>query len=391
MSDKLHPARSNRSRLQAMHRATLTLLFALGASSANAQPQTEATPPPESAAAETPTLHIYTNLRQVPVLVLSHDYRRMKPVDTSGFLLSLDSGPRFRPTYVRREGDDPISLGILIDESDPQSELLPALAEAIAALPPDFLHPQDHVSVYAVDCSLIRTTYDASASPAVLADGVQRAMAPWQIRQTQNEELKKQKKPPPPPCRIGLPLWDSMTEVLLDLDQQPGRRVLLAITDGEDTGSKALWKDVMLHAQLHSVSVFGLLQNPVIQRSLETSEMTAFHSLLVKSSEDKFEQICVNSGGIQLQANGHTTIFRLKEFTQMLRERYILEFPRATDEEAGLHTLAVSYRKKSNFYIAATGISVPIASDDERKGASTIPADPSRAPTEGTRKVLPPN
>jgi hypothetical protein len=371
-----------------MHRATITLLFALGASGTNAQPQIEATPPTTSAAAETPTLHVYSNLRQIPVLVLSHDYRRMRPLDTSGFLLSLDSGPRFRPTYVRREGDDPISLGILIDESDPQNELLPTLAEAIAALPPDFLHPQDHVSVYAVDCSLIRTTYDASASPTVLADGVQRAMAPWQIRQTQNEELKKQKKAPPPPCRIGLPLWDSMTEVLLDLDQQPGRRVLLAITDGEDTGSNALWKDVMLNAQLHSVSVFGLVQNPVIRKSLETSEMIPFHSLFVKTSEDKFEQICVNSGGIQLQANEHTTIFRLKEFTQMVRERYILEFPRATDEEAGLHTLAVSYRKKGNFYIAATGISVPIASDDEKKGTNTIQGDPSRAPTEGDRKVL---
>jgi hypothetical protein len=371
-----------------MHRATVTLLFALGASSANAQPQTEATPPTASAAAETPTLHIYTNLKQVPVLVLSHDYRRMKPVDTSGFRLSLDSGPRFRPTYIRREGDDPISLGILIDESNPQSELLPTLAEAIAALPPDFLHPQDHVSVYAVDCSLIRTTYDASASPAVLLDGVQRAMEPWSFRQTQNEELKKQKKAPPPPCKIGLPLWDSMTEVLLDLDQQPGRRVLLAITNGEDTGSKALWKDVMLHAQLHSVSVFGLLQNPVIQKPLETSEMAPFHSFFVKTSEDKFEQICVNSGGIPLQASEHTTIFRLKEFTQMLRERYILEFPRAPNEEAGMHTLAVSYRKKSNFYIAATGISVPIASDDEKKGTNTIQGDPSRAPTEGGRKVL---
>jgi hypothetical protein len=66
----------------------------------------------------------------------------MKPMDPSGFRLSLDSGPRFRPTYVRREGDDPISLAILIDASKPDNELLPSLIKAIAALPPDFLHPR---------------------------------------------------------------------------------------------------------------------------------------------------------------------------------------------------------------------------------------------------------
>jgi hypothetical protein len=314
----------------------------------------------------------------------------MKPIDASGFRLSIDSGPKFHPTYVRREGDDPISLAILTDASKPDNELLPTLTQAIAALPPDFLHPQDHVSVYVMDCSLIRTAYNIQADQARLAEEVQRAMWSWQIRQTQNEELKKEKKMPPPPCRVGLPLWDSMEEVLTDLDKQPGRRVLLAVTDGQDTGSKTLWKDVMFHAQIHSVTVFGLLPTPKITTVQKPHEMEIFHvdSPFYKGTEDKFEQICVNSGGIQLQASEHTTLFRLKEFTQMLRERYILEFPRATNEEAGIHTLAVSYRKKSNLYIASAGITVPIASEEERKGANTIQEDPSKAPTEGDRKVL---
>ncbi|WP_158942694.1 hypothetical protein [Granulicella sp. S190] len=374
--------------------AAIALLFMLAAISSNAQSQIETAPAqsPATATSSAPTLHVYTNLKQVPVLVLAHDYERMKPIDTSGFRLSLDSGPRFRPTYVRREGDDPISLAILIDASKPDNELLPPLIQAIAALPPDFLHPQDRVSVYAIDCALIRTTYDAAANPTVLADGVRRAMMPWQIRQTQNAELKKQKKAPLPPCRVRLPLWDSMADVLDDLDQQPGRRVLLAITDGEDTGSRSLWKDVMLHAQLHSEAVFGLLPNPtiIVEKSHETSEMFPFHSPFLNNHEDKFEQICVNSGGIQLQASEHTTMYRLKEFTQMLRERYILEFPRATTEEAGIHTLAVTYRKRNNLYIASAGISVPIASEEERRGANTIQPDPSREPTEGDRKVLSP-
>jgi hypothetical protein len=373
---------------------TITLLFTLSTALALAQSTTATTPPPaaDPSNSPTPTLHVYTNLKQVPVLVLSHDYKRMKPIDASGFRLSLDSGPKFHPTYVRREGDDPISLAILIDETDPDNELLPPLTQAIAALPPDFLHPQDHVSVYAIDCSLIRTAYILQANPERLTEEVQRAMWSWQIRQTQKEELKKEKKTPPPPCRVGLPLWDSMAEVLEDLDRQPGRRVLLAITDGKDTGSKTLWKDVMFHAQIRSETVFGLL--PLIttvsklETPEETKEMRHIESPSFGGPENKFEQICVNSGGIQLQASEHTTLYRLKEFTQMLRERYILEFPRSPNEEAGVHTLAVSYRKKGNLYIASAGITVPIASEEERKGANTIQEDPSKAPTEGDRKVL---
>jgi len=387
------PKRNELSGCRRKFLGAIALLFVLTASTSNAQSQTEKTSPVQPSATTappTPTLHVYTNLKQVPVLVLSSDYQRMNPIDPSRFRISLDSGPRFRPTYVRREGEDPISMAILIDASNPDNELLPSLIKAIASLPPDYLHPQDRVSVYAIDCTLIRTTYDSAANPAVLADGVQRAMAPWQIRQTQNEELKKEKKALPPPCRTRLPLWDSMENVLDDLIQQPGRRVLLAITDGKDTGSKTLWTDVMFHAQIHSVTVFGLVPTPtfVAQKS---NEAAIFHidSPYYNGTEDKFGQICVNSGGIPLHANEHITMFRLKEFTQMLRERYILEFPRSTNEEAGVHTIAVSYRKRNNLYIAATGITVPIASEDEKESMKTMQADPSRTPQSGTRKVLP--
>jgi hypothetical protein len=388
------PHRSSRPALS----CAVPILFTLSAAVGLAQANTAATPSPAAspAADSTATLRVYSNLKQVPVLVLSHNYERMKPMDPAGFRLSLDSGPRFRPTYVRREGDDPISLAILIDQTKPDNELLPSLIKAIAALPPDFLHSQDRVSIYAIDCTLIRTTYETTANPTVLADGVRRAMSPWQIRQTQNEELKKEKKIPPPPCRVALPLWDSMAEVLKDLDQQPGRRVLLAITDGKDTGSRTIWKDVMVHAQIRSEAVFGLLPTPTTVIKLsesfkrdETAEIRHIESPSFGGPEDKFEQICVNSGGIPLQATEHTTLFRLKEFTQMLRERYILEFPRGTNEEAGVHTIAVTYKKKSNLYIATTGITVPIASEDERESTKTLQPNPSRAPTLGSRKVLP--
>ena len=335
----------------------------------------------------TPTLHVYANLKQVPVLVLTSDYRRMKPLDTSKFRLSLDSGPTFRPTHVRQEGDDPISLAILIDVSKPDNDMLPQLSQAIAALAPDYLHPQDHVSIYVLDCTLIRTAYYAQANAAMLKQSVDRAMAPWQIRR----DLKQGSVAPP--CKPSMPLWDSMDNVIDDLQHQSGRRVLLAITDGVDQGSRTLWTQVRLRAQFQSIAVFGLLPTPVIgtEHRTETGELVKPDSPFFTTQEDKFNQVCDLSGGVEVQGKSAILSFRLKEFTKIVRERYIMEFPRATDEEAGIHTLAVFYGNRSSLYIVSSGIMVPIASDEAKKGANTIPADPSRAPTEGNRKVLLPN
>ena len=97
-----------------------------------------------------------------------------------------------------------------------------------------------------------------------------------------------------------------------------------------------------------------------------------------------------DSGGIELLANENTTIFRLQQFTQMVRDRYILEYPRGPNEQPGLHTIAVSYPKKRDLYITATGITVPIASEDEKESRKTMQDDPSRTSPVGTRKVVSP-
>jgi hypothetical protein len=236
-----------------------------------------------------------------------------------------------------------------------------------------------------LDCALIRTAYDAPANAAMLKQAIDSALAPWQIRR----ELKQGSLAS---CKPSLPLWDSMDNVMDDLTQQSGRRVLLAITDGEDEGSRTLWTQILHRAQIGSVAIFGLLQMPVngTRRHKETGGFFKNTPPFLLTSEDKFNQVCDLSGGVEVQERNAIVSWRLKEFTKIVRERYIMEFPRGRNEEAGIHTLAVSYRKKNNLYIVTSGISVPIASDDEKNGANTIPNDPSRAPAGGNRRVLTP-
>src|SRR5579875_4215745 len=51
------------------------------------------------------TLKVYTNLVQVPTLVLGHDRQPLAPLNFDRFQVSLDAGKKFAPTRVRMEGD----------------------------------------------------------------------------------------------------------------------------------------------------------------------------------------------------------------------------------------------------------------------------------------------
>jgi hypothetical protein len=65
-----------------------------------------------------PTLHVYENLIQIPTLVLGPNPERLKtPIAEKRFSVRIDNGPWFRAAHVRMEGDDPISLSILLDVS----------------------------------------------------------------------------------------------------------------------------------------------------------------------------------------------------------------------------------------------------------------------------------
>ena len=317
--------------------------------------------------AATPTLHAYANLIQIPVVVLSPFRLPLAPIAPSRFSISLDSGPQFRPTHVRPEGDDPISVSILLDARGAQDDLLPKIDAAIADLAPLSLQAQDHVSIYALDCSLIQTLNNASADQERLKRAVDSALQTWRYFKQNKRKLD---------CKSNLHLWDSLMLVIQGLYRLPGRRVILAITDGNDKGSKYTWNEVRTDATATGVAVFGVMYDPYFGKFRNTSY------------EDAFNSVCELSGGMIFPSNGIDLAETLKRFIKTVRERYIVEFPRPYNSTPGQHVFVVTIDKMDAF-IRPAGISVPIADPAVLADPSTVPADPSRTPVEGTRRVLP--
>ena len=354
-------------------------------------------PPPEPAADTTDprdvnlpmhTLHVYMDLIQVPVLVLDSERERMKPIDPSKFLVSLDSGPTFRPKRVRQEGDDPITLGILLDPNS-EPDLMPHLSDAIAALAPQYLHPKDHVSFYTMDCGLFRSLDDAPATPELLKKGADGALARWLERRKDKHNVIS--------CEKRVQLWDAMTFAIRKLGESPGRRVLLAVTSGADGGSTNHWNSLLVYAQQKGVAVFGYTLSSARNSAIVANGRMYRNSGTMMSSgsngsEDPFDSICQSSGGMIMPADPQNAAKQLVKFTQTVRERYIIEFSRPRNDEPGHHTIVVTVPRASpTAYIRTAGVTVLLPDSELNGDADTIPRDTTDAPEMGKRKPLKPN
>jgi hypothetical protein len=310
------------------------------------------------------TLHVYTNTIQVPVLVLKADRKRLgRPIASSRFSISLDAGPWFRVDHVRPEGDDSISLAVLLDVSGRSAELMPYMDAAIAALAPSVLLPKDRVSVFALDCGLVQSPAIAPQR-GLLKTAVERSLQPWADQKAEHRTS----------CINSVHLWDAVTVVAEELQKMPGRRVMLIVSDGEDTGSRASWTQAKLFAGARGVAMFGLRIPP------ESSPDDL-------DSVDKFSSLCESSGGLVMGTNGIDLQKKLTRFVAMLRERYIVEFPRPSNGTAGFHDLMVRVENSDDF-VRPAGASFPLADPALMADPTTVPEDPTKMPALGTRHIL---
>ena len=318
----------------------------------------------------TPTLHVYPNLVQIPTLVMGQDHEPVSGIAEGRFFVSIDGGPKFRVTHARLEGDDPISLAIVLDVSQPFPSLMARRDDVVAGLAPLSLHAKDHVSVYSMDCNLIRSVDDVPATPVTLKRGVELVLQPWKDHGRDRWRSA---------CKEPANLWDSLKIVTEALYQHPGRRVILVVTDGVDRGSKISWNELRLYAQARAVAIFGMVQ---------TGDATFRTG--TRNPEDLFNSVCDLTGGIVMTAAEKGVAEQLQQFTEMVRGRYVLEFPHPVDTKGGYHDMSISI-EKSEAMILPTGIGIPADKATVLEDPTTVPMDPSGAPQLGKRKVIAPN
>ena len=336
-----------------------------------------------------PTLHVYRSLLQVPVLVLRPNGDRLKtPISDTRFSVSLDSGPWFPATHVRPEGDDSIMLSILLDVRGDGGLLMPKMAEAIAGLVPESLRSQDHVSMYALNCTLISGASDFPADSAALKQAVDGVLSSWSER-----NRKKQVRRAVRDCTKKEHLWDALAMLTESMRQLPGRRVILVVSDGNDDGSAHTLHQVIEEAQGASVAIFGLrhspdttttaTENPLNSRSEYGISTEAGPPSVELDKESPLRNLCELTGGTAKLTSPRKLKARLKDFTAMVRERYIVEFPRPLNGTPGWHAIRVRI-DQGDYFVRSAGITFPLMNPAVLADPTTVPANPLLAPSLGS-------
>lgn len=312
------------------------------------------------------TLKIYTNLVQIPTLVLDHDRQSLPKIDFRRFEVSLDGGKLFAPTNVRMEGDDPLDIAIILDPNGSQRDLMGGFAEAAAQMAANSLRPQDHVTIYAVGCNLVRSAMRIPAEPQLVQDSVQTVLKTPALSRSNDHSA---------PCAKKVYLWGSVAQVVKEMNDATGRRVILVVSDGGDGGSAMTWMQLHDFAAGNGVAIFGL-NDGSDPSAVSWREIT----------HNPLKGLCESTGGIVMQAWRRDLDKSLRRWIVLLRGRYVVEFPRPQALGNGSHDIAVSIKRDGLAFVTLAGVSMTLPDPKLTSDPNYVPSQEGSDIPVGTRR-----
>lgn len=175
---------------------------------------------------------IEVTVQQIPMSVASGS----GPVRADQLTLKDNGQPR-KIEALAPASDLPLSVILLIDYSESMLEELPVVKEAARQFARTLLRPQDRIAVVGFNQRTFWLTgftndFEAAASTV---DRVK------PIGETH--------------------LYDTVIEMLFELQKQPGRRALVVLTDGVDQGSRFTLDNVVHYARYAGVPLYPIIKN----------------------------------------------------------------------------------------------------------------------------------
>ncbi|MGA7157107.1 MAG: hypothetical protein WBY53_09685 [Acidobacteriaceae bacterium] len=305
----------------------------------------DAPPPPQQPLY---TLHLDTRMAQIPTLMLNFGSKSLPLFGPQRIDITVDNGHKFHPAHVRFEGGDPITLAILFDVSHKDPALLNSFRNDFSGWIKTSLKPQDRVSIYALDCSLLQTAEYQPPTPAILQSDLDTA-----ITSPLSHGIKGR-----PACGDSVRLRGAMNYIMQQLAPLPGRHVLLVLSSGFDGGSTLSWDDLHDIATGTATTIFAI-----------DSQSMGFYAVALP-----LDALTRESGGLFLRTTTKHLAQTLTGFISILRQREILEFP-LPSEVFGNHIIDVTV-ERSNVQALPSGIPiVPIP-----EAPATVPVSPQSTP-----------
>jgi len=285
-------------------------------------PSPDAPPPPSNAPAAAPepiasgeTLKINVNLVNVYFSVR----------DKNGFVTSLRKddcqvAEDHNPQVIKRmtqEKNLPLTIGILLDTSGSQTNVLPLEQDSGARFLREVLTPKDEAFLISFDVN-VDLLSDFTNSPRELARAINKASINSASSSAGVPGIGGGPFPVNNPR--GTLLYDAVYLAAHDkLQSQTGRKVMIILTDGQDEGSQLKIKDAIEAAQKANVIVYPIL---IADREMYLSQGEIY------MGSSAMSQLASATGGraINVGNSGRKLEDAFDQIQDELRTQYLLSY-----------------------------------------------------------------
>ncbi len=265
-----------------------------------------------------------------------------------------------QPREIRdfwQEADLPLTIAFVADVSGSQAGFIRSHREAVGQFFQQVMTPRDRAMVVEV-ASQARLLTDLTGSPDDLNAAVEKI----------GTAAGKHSPPLGPPCRNahfphtcgGTALWHGVYNAAKQLKPVGGRKAIIILSDGMDTGSDVGLTDVIEMAQSAGVVVYSIkYANPMRFLSLAAT--------IAQAVSRGLERLARETGGLNFPNPGHKISDVFAQIESDLRNMYVLGFnPPSEARDGQLHKLAVtvekpdvSVRSRAGYWAVAGGAEKP--------------------------------
>lgn len=179
---------------------------------------------------------IEVSLQQIPLSAAGG-----LPIDPRDLRL-IDDGAERSIEGILSASDQPLQLILLIDSSESMLQELPVVKAAARQFVGSLLRPADRVAIVRFSERTVWLTGFTDDR-----DAVARAL----------EEIRP---------RGETHLYDSIIDMLFELQKRPGRHALVVLTDGVDQGSQFTLDNVIHYAKYAGVPIYPIIKNRMLSR-----------------------------------------------------------------------------------------------------------------------------
>jgi VWFA-related protein len=195
---------------------------------------------------EQPTFTTDVKVVQVLATVTTKKGQIIRDLTKDDFVMA-ENGRKQTVQYFSRESDLPLTIGLMVDTSMSQQRVMDAERSASARFFEQVLRPnKDQVFIVQFDMAVM-IRQELTSSLRKLSDSL------VQVDTPSRSDLYRQQGG-------GTLLYDAVIQASKDVMQrQQGRKALILLTDGVDTGSDATLADAIDAAQLADTLIYSIL------------------------------------------------------------------------------------------------------------------------------------